>query len=72
VPADALLPIAFRQAKKLAALPPASLRATKRLLKAETAEGVAQRIREEMKIFRELLVSPEAREIFEAFFQKQR
>ncbi len=72
LPTEQLLPFAYSQAKKLVALPPASLRATKRLLKAADSNAVDTRIKEEIAIFSAMLSAPEAREAFTAFFEKRR
>ena len=70
VPADQLEAIVQEKAKVLAAKPPAALRATKALLKADGNE-VAGRIGLEAKIFGERLQSGELREAITAFFEKR-
>lgn len=60
------------QAAKLAAMPPASLRATKRLMKADGRATLEARIAEENKAFSSMLRAPEAKEAFAAFFEKRR
>lgn len=70
VPADRLLDHARGAAATLMAKPPQALLATRRLMKGDPAP-VLERIDEEARIFREAMQSPEAREAFEAFFQKR-
>jgi enoyl-CoA hydratase/carnithine racemase len=66
----------FSEAEKataaLAALPPESIRLTKRLMKARYGQSVADTIAEEGRIFRERLGSPEAREAMSAFLEKRK
>ncbi len=72
LPVNDLLPFAQGQAAKLAALPAASLRITKRLMKEGQAAAVNARMMEENKHFGEMLIAPEAKEAFTAFFEKRR
>ena len=72
VPEGELLATARNAALALAALPPASLRLTKRLMKTALAEALAARIELEGTYFRERLASPEAREAMSAFFEKRK
>lgn len=72
VPAAEVQAYARAQAAKIVALPPASIRATKRLMKAAQAELIANTMTEENKLFAAMLVGPEAREAFTAFFQKRK
>lgn len=58
-------------AQALAALPPASVRLTKQLMKEGQAAAVAAQILRERDLFRAQLTSPEAREAFTAFFEKR-
>ncbi|MFO1321823.1 MAG: enoyl-CoA hydratase [Burkholderiales bacterium] len=58
-------------ARALAALPPASVRLTKQLMKEGHAGSVAARILRERDLFRAQLASPEAKEAFTAFFEKR-
>lgn len=60
------------QLARLVALPPASLRATKRLMKSGLRDAIAARMAEEGEQFRAMLGSPEAREAFTAFLQKRK
>ena len=71
VPEDELLTHAVERAETLAAQPPASVRLTKRLLKADAAERTQATIREEAQHFLRRLQSPEAAEAFTAFFEKR-
>ena len=57
---------------QLTLLPPASLRATKRLMKEGATPQIAERMSVEGKQFGEMLRAPEAREAFTAFFEKRR
>ena len=72
VPETELLDTAANAARALAALPAASLRLTKRLMKSGAAEAVAARIELEAGHFRERLGSPEAREAMSAFLEKRK
>jgi enoyl-CoA hydratase/carnithine racemase len=72
LPNDELLAFAKAQAAKLVALPAASLRATKSLMKRPQTELVKSVITEENKLFGAMLVGPEAREAFTAFFAKRK
>jgi len=72
LPVAELLSYAQQQAAKLAALPATSIRATKRLMKANQTAPVYAQIVEESKYFAELLVSPEAKEAFAAFLEKRK
>jgi enoyl-CoA hydratase/carnithine racemase len=72
VPQESLLNEAEKAAMALAALPPESVRLTKRLMKARYAQAVAEAISEEGRIFRERLHSPEAKEAMSAFLEKRK
>ena len=72
LPAGELDAFVRTQARKLTLLPPASLRATKRLMKEGATPQIAERMSVEGKQFGEMLRSPEAREAFTAFFEKRR
>lgn len=67
----ALMDVAREMGRRLAALPPAAVRATKRLMKSGGSE-VGARIEEEIGVFSERLKSPEAQEAFAAFMEKRR
>ncbi len=72
VPADSVLSKALQTAQMLAALPPESLRLTKRLLRKRHGAAIAETIAEETRIFSERLSSPEAREAMSAFLEKRK
>ncbi|MES2039869.1 MAG: enoyl-CoA hydratase [Pseudomonadota bacterium] len=72
LPLEALLPYAQQQAAKLAALPAASIRATKRLMKGNQPAAISAKMTEENKYFSAMLNAPEAKEAFMAFFQKRK
>lgn len=59
-------------AAMLAALPPESLKLTKRLMKQGTAKELEARIAEEGRMFIERLASPEAKEAMSAFLEKRK
>ena len=63
---------AEKAANALAALPPESIRLTKRLMRARYAEPLAATIDEETRIFTERLSSPEAKEAMSAFLEKRK
>ena len=69
---EKLLEHSFQIAAALAALPPESIRLTKRLMKARHTEALAATIDEETRIFTERLSSPEAKEAMSAFLQKRK
>jgi enoyl-CoA hydratase/carnithine racemase len=58
-------------AHRLASLPPQAVRLTKGLIR-HGAIDVAERMDEELKLFRERLGSPEAAEAFKAFMEKRK
>ena len=72
LPAAELLPFAQAQAAKLVALPAASIRATKALMRRPRAAIVAETMNVENKQFGAMLVGAEAKEAFTAFFQKRK
>lgn len=72
LPAADVLAHAQAQAAKLVALPAASIRATKRLMKAPGADGLADVMLTEGTLFGEMLLAPEAKEAFKAFFEKRK
>lgn len=63
---------ALARCRKLATQPAASIRLTKQLLKRGRQQLIAETMRAEAEIFRERLLSPEAREAFSAFFEKRK
>lgn len=72
VPEAELLEYARTAALALAALPPASVRMTKELMKRALAPAVRERMQEELGLFGERLRSPEAREALSAFMEKRK
>jgi enoyl-CoA hydratase/carnithine racemase len=72
VSAAELLEFANQQAAKLVALPAASLRATKRLMKSSQTGLMNEVMQDELKQFGLMLNGPEAKEAFMAFFQKRK
>ena len=69
---ESLLEEAKQAAGALAALPPASLRLTKQMLKKRHAAQVRDAIAEETRTFAERLQSPEAKEAMSAFLEKRK
>lgn len=69
---DQLLEFAEAQVARLVALPAASLRVTKRLMKAESGAAVDERMAEEGAHFIEMLKEPAAKEAFQAFFERRK
>jgi enoyl-CoA hydratase/carnithine racemase len=72
LPAAELDAFVAAQMAKLAALPAASLRVTKALMKQAGEQEIKARMNEEGDHFREMLIAPEAREAFTAFLQKRK
>ena len=72
VPEGELLDYALEAAANAAALPPASMRLTKALMKRRYADAVAGAMRDEGESFRAQLASPEAKEAMTAFFEKRK
>jgi enoyl-CoA hydratase/carnithine racemase len=72
VPEAELLARARQAALALAALPPASVRMTKELMKRDSAQAVQARMTEELELFGERLRSPEAKEALGAFMEKRK
>ena len=72
IPEDELLEYARDAALGLAALPAASLRETKRLMKSRYGKALAEQMEAEGAAFRSRLASPEAREAMNAFFEKRK
>ena len=72
LPAAEAIGVARAQAAKLAALPPASLRETKRLMKHALGDAIPAQMAAEGEVFGRMLRAPEAREAFTAFFEKRR
>ena len=72
LPLEELLPYAQQIAAKLVALPAASIRTTKRLMKGSQPQAIVTKMAEENQHFSAMLNAPEAREAFMAFFQKRK
>jgi enoyl-CoA hydratase/carnithine racemase len=72
VPEGELIERARTAALALAALPPASVRMTKELMKRSLAQGVQERMTEELRLFGERLQAPEAKEALRAFLEKRK
>ena len=72
VPQEHLLEEANKAALALAALPPASLRLTKQMMKKRHGAIVREAIAEETRTFAERLQSPEAKEAMSAFLEKRK
>ena len=72
LPLYELIPFAQAQAAKLVALPAASIRATKRLMKQSRMEPIKAAIADENQLFSAMLGAPEAKEAFTAFFEKRK
>ena len=72
LPLDELQPFAMRQAAKLVALPAASIRATKSLMKKPKQDQIEAAIAAEIDLFSAMLQAPEAKEAFTAFFEKRK
>jgi len=72
LPLYELIPYAQAQAAKLVALPAASIRATKRLMKQSRIEPVKAAIAAENQLFSNMLGGAEAKEAFTAFFEKRK
>ncbi|MDR5755932.1 enoyl-CoA hydratase [Caballeronia sp. LZ035] len=63
---------AFEKARRLALLPASSLRVTKSLMKGAQSVEVTARMADEAAHFSRMLAAPEAREAFQAFFEKRK
>jgi enoyl-CoA hydratase/carnithine racemase len=72
LPTAELAAYAQAQAAKLAALPPASVRTAKLLMKQPQIAAVEAQMAQELSHFGTMLTAPEAREAFTAFFEKRR
>jgi enoyl-CoA hydratase/carnithine racemase len=69
---DKLLEHARNAAIAVAALPPASVRLTKQLMKRQLGAAIASQMQEEGRVFAERLQSGEAKEAMSAFFEKRK
>ncbi|WP_374427438.1 enoyl-CoA hydratase [Ideonella dechloratans] len=72
LPASEVLPHARRVAERFNHLAPSAVRESKRLMKAPQRELLQQVIATEAELFGQRLRSPEAREAFQAFFEKRK
>jgi enoyl-CoA hydratase/carnithine racemase len=72
LPSGEVLNHARRVAERFNALPPGAVRETKKLMRAAVSERLPQVLTSENAAFSERLGSPEAKEAFNAFFQKRR
>ncbi|MES2015245.1 MAG: enoyl-CoA hydratase [Pseudomonadota bacterium] len=72
LPAAELMPFVQGQLAKLVALPAASIRATKALMKRAKNGPINDAMTAENALFGAMLVAPEAKEAFTAFFQKRK
>jgi enoyl-CoA hydratase/carnithine racemase len=72
LPAAEVDAFALAQAAKLASLPAASLRVTKSLMKRASQHELQTQMSDEAVHFGKMLLAPEAREAFKAFFEKRK
>ncbi len=72
LPRDDVLKHALEQAERFNQLPPASVRTTKRLLRAGWKATTEKVMTEEVKSFSAMLRSEEAKEAFAAFFERRK
>ncbi|MDH6149093.1 enoyl-CoA hydratase/carnithine racemase [Paraburkholderia sp. WSM4179] len=72
LPAGEVDAFAASQAAKLATLPASSLRVTKSLMKRASQQELQTQMTEEAVHFGKMLLAPEAREAFKAFFEKRK
>ena len=72
LPSYELMPFAKAQAAKLTSLPASSLRMTKSLMKTGQTDAVLAKMSDEGKYFSAMLLAPEAKESFKAFFEKRK
>ena len=70
LPAGETLTKALEQSRKLAALPPVAVQASKALLQRSRKEAVQETIAAELVVFRQRLASPETAEALAAFFRR--
>ena len=71
LPPNEVLDYAVKQAERFNKLPPASVRETKRLMKASWRPMIEKVIVEEAKSFGAMLRKPEAKEAFTAFYERR-
>jgi enoyl-CoA hydratase/carnithine racemase len=72
LPLAEMLPYAHKQAAKLVALPAASIRNTKALMKRAKTGPVNDAMKAENELFGAMLLADEAKEAFTAFFEKRK
>ena len=72
LPPDDVLDFAVKQAERFNQLPPASVRATKRLLRSGWKTATEKVITDEANSFGQMLRSAEAKEAFTAFFERRK
>ena len=72
LPAGEVVAHARRVAERFNSLPPSAVRETKQLMRAAQGDAVLKTIEAEGRVFGERLRSPEAREAFQAFFEKRK
>ncbi|MES2323674.1 MAG: enoyl-CoA hydratase [Pseudomonadota bacterium] len=72
LPVDELVAFAKGQAAKLVALPAASIRTTKALMKRARTGAINDTMAAENEKFGAMLLAPEAKEAFTAFFEKRK
>lgn len=72
LPQDELRAFAQSQAAKLVALPAASVRTTKALMKRSRTPAINEAMAAENQLFGAMLVAPEAREAMSAFMEKRK
>ena len=72
LPLAEMLPYAQKQAAKLVALPAASIRTTKALMKRARTGAINDTMAAENERFGAMLLGAEAKEAFTAFFEKRK
>lgn len=72
LPLDELMPYALKQAARLVALPAASIRTTKALMKRARSGAINDAMAAENEKFGAMLLGGEAKEAFTAFFEKRK
>jgi enoyl-CoA hydratase/carnithine racemase len=72
LPAGEVLNHARRMAERFNAMPPGAVQDAKRLMRQPQREAIRAAITAEAEVFGRRLRSPEAREAFQAFFEKRR
>jgi len=72
LPADEVMAHARRVAERFNALPPGAVREAKRLMRAPHRDAILAAIQTEGEAFGARLTSPEAKEAFQAFFEKRK